>query len=173
MFQMLLDGLNPEPWTAGDLSTMRKGGRVIPITLPNGNLRSYKETVKEMVGSALEELGIATPVFPKDTPLMVHFYYWRQWQEFTIIGRKARRKHSDTSNMTKALEDALQGLIYHNDSKNVVAFGHTVESGPDVDPKILFHVDLVPDWMAAAANGLVNATRMGESDSTKTIFILR
>jgi len=142
MMRFLIEGINPEPWTAPGLGTKTVGRRRVPITFPNPNMKAYQEAIHETVAQALEALKTPVPLFAKGTLLGITFYYWRQLEQFVKLdtGRKVTPKQPDVTNMNKATEDALQGLLYFNDKDNRLVTGQLVDVGPDVVPRIMILV---------------------------------
>ena len=144
-FHLFFDGINPEPWRSPSLGITRRGGKVQPAAYQDENLRAYKEAVHECVSEALrnaDELD-ALPVFPKGMDLAAHFMFWRQLESYDA-GTKRRhvRARPDVTNLQKAAEDALQGLIYHDDKGNRRISSELVECGPDTLPG--FYVKVWP-----------------------------
>lgn len=125
--------VNPEPWTSPSASLGRKGGKPIPQLHKNPRLRSYQEEVKE----ALAELALPAP-FEEDVEL--EFYFWRYLERYEINGKSRRRNVADATNLQKALEDALQGLLFENDRQVKRITSHIVEQGPDTEFGVLVRV---------------------------------
>lgn len=130
---IVMKGLNPEPWTSPTASVGRKGGRVIPQLHKNARLRNYQAAIKEM----LEKQGM-TPVYQNKEPVELHCFFWRQIERYeTATGRKQSRHKADATNLLKALEDALQGFAFKNDSQVQLARSCIVEQKPETEPKIV------------------------------------
>jgi Holliday junction resolvase RusA-like endonuclease len=165
---LLIEGINPQPWMAGKLSTKRAGHRVLPIQFKDENLRVYQEALHESAAEALSRLEAPLPLFPKGTLLRVHFSFWRKIEQYTNLetGKVTTPKVPDVSNMVKATEDALQGLFYFNDRDNRVVTGHLVDVGPDVEPIVMvaieqYEADKIPLWMIDLAK--TKGTRTGST----------
>lgn len=139
MRYLLVTGINPEPWTAPDISIAHgKGGRPYPQVSKNARLRAFQEALKESIQQAYPDLKPYEP----DTRLRVSFIFWRQIDSYTKeSGRTASRNVADATNMTKAAEDALQGVLYHNDRHNKWTTGVIADEGPDVQPMILVTIE--------------------------------
>ena len=96
-----LTGIEPEPWTTGEIMIGRKNGKAFGRLSKPESLRAFQEAVKEE--------------FPAQNPhaemlegdLQLTFWLWRSTAE--------RRQRADATNCQKALEDALQGILYKND----------------------------------------------------------
>ena len=121
--------VNPEPWAIGDLSVGRRGGKAFPMVGRNNQLHMYKEAVKE----ELDNPGIWF-----DGKIELKFFFWRRRDEYKTPQARTHRKHeADGTNMAKATEDALQGVLFKND-KDVNRMEWTVvEQGPDVIPRVV------------------------------------
>lgn len=99
--------VNPEPWAIGDLSVGRRGGKVFPQVGRNQQLHNYKMAIKEAIGS---------PDVWFERPIELIFYFWRTREAYkTPQARTARKNEADTTNLQKATEDALQGILFKND----------------------------------------------------------
>jgi len=116
--------LNPEGWAMGPLSTGRKNGKIFPKIGRNQQLHAYKEAVADYLDG--EE------VLPKGE-YDLYFYFWKQLDSYeTESGRRHQRHEADATNLQKATEDALQGVLIDND-RHVRKVGSTiVEQGPHV-----------------------------------------
>lgn len=133
---MLLEGLNPEPWAAPDIYRGRG--------VKNQDLRAYQNAVSELVSLELHQGGWTIPVFPKATPLVVCFAFWRQQATSrSASGRNIRSRAADATNMQKATEDALQKLLFDNDRHNLTVASHVIEQGDGVNPAVLVYVEPV------------------------------
>lgn len=172
--ELLVAGINPEPWRSPNLGTVRRGGRVTPAAYKDENLRAYQMGVAEAVDSTLAELGLAKPYFPAGTLLTVHFEFWRQLDSYDAGGKRRHVRHqADVTNMNKSTEDALQGILYANDRDNRRVTGELLGIGPDVEPGV--HVIASPwqaldgvsvDWLA----GSMESTG-AKVDSTRTVWV--
>lgn len=126
--------LNPEPWTAPEVSIGRRGGKSFPQVYKKAQLRTYQEAVKEQ----LEALGVT----PFEGPVYLEFYFWRQLAEGNTGGTRSRRAHqSDATNLQKALEDALQDLLIGNDKNTRKICSTVVEQGPNVEGKVIIRLE--------------------------------
>lgn len=124
--------LNPEPWAVGDIGIGRKGGKTYARMSPNANLVAFQEAVKE------ELEGVE--MMP-DGEYSLSFYFWRQQAEYiSKSDRRVKRHVADATNMQKALEDALQGVLFTNDRMVKEIKSVVVEQGYKVNPKIIIRV---------------------------------
>jgi Holliday junction resolvase RusA-like endonuclease len=132
----LLDGVNPEPWEAPEVSIGRKGSGYFPRFHSPPKYTTYHAIVQEEFDARYGDFDCLV-----NTPLVVEFAFWREVSEYdTPTGRKGHSNYADTSNLTKGTEDALQGRIYDNDANNRIVSGVIVEQGPDVSPAVLVHI---------------------------------
>lgn len=111
---------------------MRKNGRMIPYMGRNQQLHNFKMGVKE-------ELGTDNAFYVGKVELCV--FFWRQRAEYITPQARSHRKHeADGTNMMKATEDALQGVLFKNDKDTNECHWTIVEQGPDVEGKILLGI---------------------------------
>lgn len=131
--------LNPEPWAIGNAFVV-KGGRRAAVA-PDKTLKAYQEAVRaELLAQG------ATMV---DGPYVLTFWFWRENVSYTDAGGKKRSRNSpDLSNMVKATEDAIQGILIDNDRDVVHIRSFLVERGKDVEPKVVIEVEsaLAQGW---------------------------
>lgn len=131
--------LNPEPWTVGNAFVV-KGGRVARIA-PDKTLKAYQEAVRsELVAQGAQMV---------DGPYMLTFWFWRENVTYVdAAGKKQSRNSPDLSNMVKATEDAIQGILIDNDRDVVHIRSYLVERGKDVDPRVVIEVEsaLAEGW---------------------------
>ena len=124
-----IDGINPEPWQASQFA--RSGGKSPNVYKPEG-LRAYQEAVRS---EFVKRYGQPVPV---EGECSVTFCFWRELASYNIgDDQKSLRQHADATNMQKATEDALQGLLYVNDSTVIHVESWVMAQGPDVNPGIL------------------------------------
>lgn len=124
--------LNAEPWALGPLSVGRKNGGVFPMIGQNSQLKAFQEAVKEVLGIRAYKEG----------PLKLTFYFWRDRAEYTTPNQRQHRKHqADATNLQKATEDALQGVLFENDKDVQDVRTVIVEQGPGVMPRIIVKIE--------------------------------
>jgi Holliday junction resolvase RusA-like endonuclease len=128
--------VNPEPWKVGPLSVGRRNGKVFPTIGPDPQLVAYQETIREEFGTGHRML---------EGNLRVMFYFWRRLSAYRTQSGKMHRKHqSDATNMQKATEDALQGILFKNDRDNVFVSSIVMAQGPDVTGMVVIHIEAAP-----------------------------
>jgi Holliday junction resolvase RusA-like endonuclease len=141
--------INPEPWAIGPVGVNRKAGSMSAFVGRNQQLDAYKEAVREAI---MDQPGAE----------MIHgyvsitFFFWRRQSEYKTARSATHRKHeADATNMQKATEDALQGILYGNDKDNRHVESYVVDQGPDVDGRVVirvseylgFNPDVIPDFV--------------------------
>ncbi len=126
---LVIDCLNPQPWKGPKLGTVRKGGKIVPVSYPNDEIIIYQEAVKEYIRDEYPDLE---QIVPGDFGLRVTFWFWR-----SLNYGGQRRNPADATNLQKALEDALQGILYDNDRFNRTVSSHIVMQGRDIEPLIM------------------------------------
>ncbi len=144
--------LNPEPWAIGTV-TPRKGGARIA---PNANLVAYQSAVKE----ELEDVHMLPEEYRN-----IKFYFWRQQARYVSMDDKIRsRNQADATNMQKALEDALQGILFENDREVRKISSEIVEQGYDVEPKILIVAEPYNplNWLSEVTLDIVREIKNGK-----------
>lgn len=139
--------VNPEPWAIGSISTGRKNGKVFGRMSPNVQLVAYKEAIAE-------ELAHVDKLPPGEYALT--FYFFRALDDYeTESGRRHRKHVADATNMQKATEDALQGVLIDNDRDVRDVRSVVVEQGAGVKPGIIIKAEMweeldpyqIPDHM--------------------------
>lgn len=113
--------VNPEPWAVGTISGKRMS--------PDQNLVAYQNAVRE----ALREHNTLP-----STHRRLEFYFFRNVARYIDAGdRRRHRNQADATNMQKALEDALQGILFDNDREITDIRSVISMQGSNVDPMIL------------------------------------
>jgi Holliday junction resolvase RusA-like endonuclease len=116
-------GINPEPWAIG--TPYRRGSKGLGIS-PNGKLKAYQ-------AGLTEEFYVQNPhAVVHQGDLQVTFYFWRS---------SAHGQPADATNLMKATEDALQGILYDNDRSNRDVRSIIMEQSPPTSPHIMIEVD--------------------------------
>ena len=90
-------GVNPLPKERARINTNNRRGYTPSRTL------AYENEVALIIKSRLNAMGLDTSNFKEPLAIVVHFI------------RKTRH-HADTDNLTKAVKDSLQGIIWENDA---------------------------------------------------------
>lgn len=150
--------LNPEPWATGPLGFNSKTRA--PYMGRNQQLDAYKQAVKE-------ELAQKYPHAHKILePVEVLFLFWRERAQYeTSAGRKVTKNEVDTTNMQKATEDALQGILFDNDKNVRDIQSILVDQGPDVVGKVVIRIR---PW-GGFDNSIIPETMYSEITSAATL----
>jgi len=153
--------LNPEPWKVGHAYVVRSSGQPKARIAPDATLQTYQNAVRDELTLQGVEL------LPGDYSL--YFSFSRQLASYTSAeGRTSTRNASDATNMQKATEDALQGVLIGND-RDVVRVGSViVDQGPAVSPFVIIQIkfglteedsskmdDVPPELMDEAINRMI------------------
>lgn len=123
--------INPQPWVASQASVGRRGGKSFVNFYKPTQLKNYQEAIHE------EFAALNPPIADPDIPLEVHFYFWRELDVAEGVERKVRAHVADATNLQKALEDALQGVLYKNDRQIRSITSTIVSQNADTTPFIL------------------------------------
>lgn len=160
---LYIEGINAEPWSVGKLGIGRKNGKTFPTYSKHQVLVAYQEALKEMASEAAAK----TPGFAMQPPgveLELIIYIWRRRDQYTsATGRTVTRNSADATNVQKATEDALQGVLYPNDNQCRRVTCEIVQEGRDVEPRII--VICQPrglDYIALAWEGLMASKKSNE-----------
>lgn len=125
--------INPEPWVVGNAYVGRGGGKAFARIAPDKTLKLYQEAIRE----ALESLGV------EKVPGMyeLDFFFFRQNAQYKdSAGRTRTRNTPDTTNLQKATEDAIQGVLIENDRDVLRVQSYRMAAGPDVDPMVVIRL---------------------------------
>ena len=112
--------INPEPWRSPGIP---RRGQPAP---KDGKLEAYQTAIKEMLEGC-------EPRFDERLQLSVTFYFWRSTR---------KGQPCDTTNMQKATEDAIQGVLIHNDKMDHHVQSFLMDQGPEVRPCV--HIVIQP-----------------------------
>lgn len=129
--------VNPEPWRVGPASVGRINGKLVPQIGRDQQLASYQEAIREALGTALPPMI--------EGKVKLKLFFWRNRAEYETPQARRHRKHeADVTNLAKATEDALQGLLFDNDRDTNTMLAVMVEQGPDVRGRVVVGVEPAP-----------------------------
>lgn len=129
MIHWFVLAVNPDPWAIGPLGVGKRGGKYFPYVGRNNQLHSYKEAVAA-------ELAEVHPL-PEGTYDLA-FYFWRRLDEHA-----SGRKHiADATNLQKATEDALQGILFDNDRDVHRITSTVVEQSDTTKPHVVIRASI-------------------------------
>ena len=106
--------LNPEPWAVGPLSVGRRHGKPFPQMGRNQQLHNYKEAVREALKRQRAEM-VEWKHGDVDGYELVFLFNQVLESYQAASGRTVHDKEADLTNLVKATEDAIQGVLIHND----------------------------------------------------------
>jgi Holliday junction resolvase RusA-like endonuclease len=122
----------------------------------NQQLHAYQEAIREELGN--QELQKGQHV--------LHLYFWRRRADYTTPQARTHRKHeADVTNLQKATEDALQGVLFANDRDVREVHSYLMAQGPDVEPGIV--IGLAPYYeqpLPQAVLELMRGEQVSESE---------
>lgn len=124
--------LNPEPWKVGKAFVYRDKGTPRAGIGPDKTVQTYQEAIRE----ELKARGVEV----KSGPYSLYFTFSRQLAQWKKNNRTYTRNAADATNMQKATEDALQGVLIGND-RDVVRVGSVVvEQGITTTPFVVIEI---------------------------------
>lgn len=137
--ELWLFDINPVPWTSPTVSVGRRNGKPFPMVYASAELKAYQEAVREAVAPMWVEP-------PLEGDLWLSFKFWRDLPLGVMDDEKARNRRAhiaDATNMQKALEDALQGILYKNDNRNQKVESEIVVQAAGTRPAILVQIGTI------------------------------
>lgn len=124
--------VNPEPWAIGDVGVSRHGGKLTPFVGRNNQLHTYKQAIADELGDQEWIEGDVT----------LRFLFWRNRIEYKTERQSISRAHdADATNLQKATEDALQGVLFKNDKSVKDIHSVLVAQGPEVKGKVVIGIE--------------------------------
>lgn len=123
--------VNPEPWAIGPVGVARRGGKIQPYVGRNAQLAEYQAAVKEELGE--QEM--------LEGKIVLRFFFWRNRADYVTPQARTHRKHeADLTNLQKATEDALQGVLFKNDKDVADIHSTMVAQGPEIRGRIILGI---------------------------------
>lgn len=124
-----INGINPIQWQTGTASAGRRDGRIVANRLAKPpELEVYQKAIKEH----FEGLSPVPPMYSFPTGIRLEFHFRQVLEDWKLLdGRRSKRSRRDATNLQKALEDALQGVLFRNDSAvvDIRSVVETVQTG--------------------------------------------
>jgi Holliday junction resolvase RusA-like endonuclease len=134
--------INPVPWTVPSISIRRsKNGKPYPQLYSSETLVTYK---KALYGEIKKDYKLDEPT---KSPVRLEFYFSRKIESFNTKGRKRNSNYADATNLQKAAEDALQGLLFVNDSQVTQVSSTVVAQDPDALPWVVVKLTIDPHYL--------------------------
>lgn len=129
--------LNPHQWAIGPVTTIRRGGKTIPMVGRNVQLHNFKEAVRR------EMDRLYGPQEIMEGPIELKFWFWRNRPAYKNHQQRTHRTHqADDTNLQKSLEDALQGVLFKNDKQTQKITSEIVEQDHDIWGRIIIGIDV-------------------------------
>jgi Holliday junction resolvase RusA-like endonuclease len=137
-FWYVIPGINPVPWTSPEVSIGRKGGKVFPQVYASAELKNYKTALAEEVQEKYPDVDVI------EDEIALRFFFWRRLDE--MRGNRRRKGHvADATNLQKAAEDALQGVLFKNDQQVVHAESWVMAQHDAVEPLVVVELTWHPE----------------------------
>lgn len=129
---------NPMPWEIGPLGVGRQGGKLRPFVGPSPQLQAYQKSVRQAL---LDQNPIK-----REGEVEVKFYIWRRIEEYKTKGGRAASSHAaDATNIQKATEDAIQGVLIGNDRYVLAPSSVIMSQDKDIDGLVVIRIRPVQD----------------------------
>lgn len=127
MIQVFIIPVNPIPWRVPPFSPGRhpRSGKLYIKAGRDDELHFYQDSVKEVI---LRQQPVLV-----DPPYQLKFWFWRNLED-------EHAQIADSTNMQKACEDALQGVVIHNDVDVEVIKSERVAAGSYIPGLIVLEV---------------------------------
>ena len=128
--------LNPVQWAIGPVTTMKRGGRTVPFVGRNVQLHNFKEAVRHEINR------VYGPQEIMEGPIELKFWFWRDRPAYKNYQPRTHRTHeADVTNMQKALEDALQGVLFKNDKQTKKVTSEEIDQDQDIWGHVIIEID--------------------------------
>jgi Holliday junction resolvase RusA-like endonuclease len=139
-YWFVIPGINPVPWTSPTVAVGKKNGKAYPQVYSSAELKGYKEAIKEHFQEKYPDFE------PIEDEVALRFFLYRRLDSLERgTKRKSRGSVADATNMQKATEDALQGLLFVNDIQVVHAETWVMAQHADVEPCIVVNLIWHPE----------------------------
>lgn len=168
-YYYVLPGINPQPWEAseGSVQHSKRNGKKYIQMHKTPQLRAYQEAIKEEFPKRYPDLT------PYHDPCELQFFFWRDLAAGQkASGRNVRAHVADATNLQKSTEDALQGILYKNDSQIIHVESWIIQQQPDTWPRILIALrtdPVMPDWPQIMADSLAPMPGTGPDQNLRTL----
>lgn len=138
--QIVIRGLNPEPWTSPEVGIGRRNGKPYPRFYSNEQMKNYKAAVQSET-----EAQLPPGWEPCDENVSLTLYFWRALEPYqTPQARRSRKHEADATNLQKATEDALQGVLFTNDKNVIHVESWIMEQEHHTEPLIVIEMTANP-----------------------------
>ncbi len=143
----VIEGINPEPWTSPTVSMGRINGKIVPRVFKSAALTAYQESLAEAMVTTYPDLQAVSG------PVCLEFFFWRQLVRYEGQRRRTTKNRVDATNLQKACEDAMQGVLIENDREVVHVSSWVIEQTAETEPLIVISLTPQPPpppWATAA-----------------------
>jgi hypothetical protein len=132
-------GVNPVPWVVPPISVGRsKNGGLFPTVGRDQELATYQEALRSELTRRYDYPANGSRAW--DGHYKLEFWFQRgldAWR--TSSGKTVQAHAADATNLQKATEDALQGVVIKNDRDVSDVHSVILQQGPDVKPLVVIH----------------------------------
>jgi Holliday junction resolvase RusA-like endonuclease len=136
---ILVRGVNPVPWTAGTPAMTRgQGGKTFPTIAKSGELVNYQEALASIIKK--RSSSDAACMWPDGMDLDARYYFWRELTTYQGPKRMVTKHEADATNMQKATEDAMHGVLFTNDKYCRRVCSLSVEQSKQTSPCVIIDV---------------------------------
>jgi hypothetical protein len=120
--------INPDPWAIGPLGVGKRNGKYFPYVGRNNQLYSYQQAIKE-------ELVSQNARLLPEGKYELEFFFWRRLDSHA----SGKKHYADVTNLQKATEDALQGVLFDNDRDVVNVNSWIMHQDTDTNYCVVIH----------------------------------
>lgn len=133
--QWFIVPVNPEPWAVGPAGTARGASGIRAYVGPNPQVDNYKKAVASHIQSFYPHVHLV------DVECEINFYFSKRLDRYVTASERSHMRHiADATNMQKATEDALQGIVITNDKLVRRVTSEIIDQNPDCEPFIVICV---------------------------------
>lgn len=145
--------VNPEPWVVPNFAVVKgkHSSKAVAVPTPSQQLKAFQDAVQEALEGNTEQIS---------GEIKLTLYFWRRLEQYQGKIRKVTKNQLDATNMQKATEDALQGVLFSNDRLVQDVRSVIVEQSLDAEPRIVLHIEpwsgLNPDEIPSNIWSIIN-----------------
>lgn len=142
-FWFVLPGINPVPWTSPELAIAKKDGKPYPVAYAAEPMKDYKRAIADAMRRRYPDID------PIEDEVGLRLFFYRRIEELKRHGsRSSRSNFADATNLQKSTEDALQGVLFVNDSQVVNATSWVMAQHDGVEPCVIINLIWHPEYPA-------------------------
>lgn len=117
--------INPEPWKVGPINYKKVG--------QDPSLKAFQEAVQEQIKAGQHRMI--------DGPIKLTFYFWHERVRYEGPNKEVVKNRVDVTNMQKATEDALQGVLFKNDRDVMEVHSYKMADKEGIEGTIILCVE--------------------------------